>query len=166
MLKFVSKMAAFEEIPESYRRILNNFDLVNLDEYDRIRMERQWNVLVGDSDDDEEDFEGFEPEELYAPHDFVWTKPENQRDLFQFSDRIGHIRVLDGSRKALEYFQIFYSDEVLGKIVLLMNFNATIKRGRSNIGVWTDLTLEIILVQFYRILYIMDTMKERLVLLL
>ncbi len=25
---------------------------------------------MGDSDDDEKDFEGFEPEELYAPRDF------------------------------------------------------------------------------------------------
>lgn len=127
---------------------MNNFDLVNLDENERRRMERQWNALVGDSDDDEEDFEGFEPEELYAPRDFVWTKPENQRDLFQFSDRVGHTQVLDGSRKASEYFQIFYSDEVFGKIVRLTNFNATIKRGRGDIGVWTDLTLEIILVHF------------------
>ncbi len=83
---------------------LNNFDLVNLDENERRHLVRQWNVLVGDSDDNEEDFEGFEPEELYAPRGFVWTKPKNQRDLFQFSDRVGHTRVLDGSRKASEYF--------------------------------------------------------------
>ena len=73
-----------------------------------------WNALVGDTDDDEEDFEGFEPEKVYTPCNFVWMKSENPRDLFQFSERVGPTRVLDGSRTAFEYFQIFYSDEVFG----------------------------------------------------
>ena len=96
----------------------------------------------GDSDDDEEDFEVFEPEKVYTPHNFVWTKLENQRDLFQFSERVGPTRVLHGSRKALEYFQIFYSDKVFGNIVCLTNLNASIKHAIGNTNVWTDLTLE------------------------
>ena len=46
-------------------------------------------MLVGDSDDDEEDFEGFELEKVYSPRNFVWTKLENQRDMFQFSEIVG-----------------------------------------------------------------------------
>ncbi|KAK3590559.1 hypothetical protein CHS0354_008489 [Potamilus streckersoni] len=158
-------MAEFEESSEESEMSdfelsedLNNFDLVNMNENERRRLERQWNALVSDSDDDEEDFEGFEPEELYAPRGFVWMNKENQRDLFQFSDRVGPTRVLDGSRKASEYFQIFYSNELFDNIVRLTNLNATIKRGRGDKGVWTDLSLDEIKA-FYGILIIMDTMK-------
>ncbi|KAK3602011.1 hypothetical protein CHS0354_027014 [Potamilus streckersoni] len=100
-----------------------------------------------------------------AHHVVLFGRSPKTRDLFQFSDRIGHTRVLDGSRKASEYFQIFYSDEVFGKLVRLTNFNATSNVAeryrcvdRSHHGDHFG--------SFYRILYIMDTMKERLVLLL
>ena len=95
-MKFVYKMAEFNkksdesevsnfELSEDF----TNFNLVQLDENERRHLERQWNALEGDSDDDEEDFEGFEPEKVYTPRNFVWTKLENQRDLFQFSERVG-----------------------------------------------------------------------------
>ena len=61
-----------------------NFDLVQLDENERRHLERQWNALVGDSDDDEEDFEGFEPEKVYTPCNFVWMKSENQKFVSVF----------------------------------------------------------------------------------
>ena len=164
-MKFVYKMAEFDEKSDESEvsdfelsEDFTNFELVHLNENKRRHLERQWNVLVGDSDDDEEDFESFELEKMYSPSNFVWTKLENQRDLFQFSERVGPTRVLDGSRTALEYFQIFYSDEVFGNIVCLMNLKALIKRAIGNTGVWTDLTLEEIKA-FYGILIIMDTMK-------
>ena len=68
-----SEMSDFE-LSEDF----TNFDLVQLDENERRHLERQWNALVGDIDDDEEDFEGFEPEKVYTPCNFVWVKSENQ----------------------------------------------------------------------------------------
>ncbi|KAK3611672.1 hypothetical protein CHS0354_012043 [Potamilus streckersoni] len=95
MLKFVSKIAAFEGISEELSQDLNNFDLVNLDEKERRCMERQWNAFVGDSDDDEDDFEGFEPEELYVPHVFFFDeffflmKGKSKEICFSFLTELG-----------------------------------------------------------------------------
>ena len=70
-MKFVYKMAEFDENSDDSEMSdfelsedFTNFNLVQLDENERRHLERQWNVLVGGSDDDEEDFEGFEPEKV------------------------------------------------------------------------------------------------------
>ena len=90
-MKFVYKIAEFDEKSDEgevsdfeLSEDFTNFDLVQLDENERRHLERQWNALVGDSDDDEEDFEGFEPEKVYTPRTFVCMKSENQRFVSDF----------------------------------------------------------------------------------
>ena len=54
------------------------------------------------------------------------------------------MRVLDGSRTVPDYFQLFYSDTVLNKLVQFTNDNATKKKipeePEKNKGEWKALT--------------------------
>lgn len=93
----------------------NVFDLVNVEGEERQILNRQWNAIMGDSDDDEAEFEGFELEDAYVPRDFVLTKTNNEQDILEFSQRVGPSRVLDGSRTALDFFQIFYTNSVFSE---------------------------------------------------
>ena len=86
---------------------LGHFNLVNIPRNERADLERQVRDLVGQSDD-ESDFEGFEPEDAYEVPDFDdWEKVENYRNIVEFNEKMGPKRVLDGSRNAADYFQLF-----------------------------------------------------------
>lgn len=92
---------------------LGHFNIVNVQRNERADLERQFRDLVGESDD-ESDFEGFEPEDSYEAKDFDdWEKVENGRNIVEFNERTGPRRVLDGSRIAADYFQLFYTDNFL-----------------------------------------------------
>ena len=86
---------------------LGHFNLVNIPRNERADLERQVRDLVGQSDD-ESDFERFEPEDAYQVPDFDdWEKVEKYRNIVEFNKRMGPKRVLDGSRNAADYFQLF-----------------------------------------------------------
>lgn len=103
---------------------IGEFDLININANERNALERQWRDLVGDSDDDDE-FEGFQAADVYADRNFDnWVKTETQRNIPEFSERVGPTRIFDTSAKALEYFQLFYDDGVFMTIVNYTNLNA------------------------------------------
>lgn len=73
----------------------------------------------------------------------------------------GPTRILDGSRKAVDFYQIFYSDELFEKILEFTNLNAKRKREadpNSHRGVWYDVTLDEIKA-FYGISLLTEVMK-------
>ncbi len=125
---------------------IGNFDIVDLPREEINNRERQFRALVGDSDDDNSDFEGFEPEDAYGAPEFVnWIKSENNRNIIEFSERSGPTRVLDGSNRAIDFFQLFYTDELMKLIVEYTNLNAARKRDSdpdNNKGAWSDVTLD------------------------
>jgi len=115
---------------------------------------------VGDSDDEEE-FEGFEPADIYVDKTFdTWRKTENQRNIHEFEERIGPVRIFDASASALNYFQYVYTEEVFTSIVNFTNLNATRKHDADprNKGVWTDVTVPE-MKAFYGLVILMDIMK-------
>ena len=117
---------------------VGEFDLVNLNNRTRNDLERIWRNIVGDSDDE---VDGFNPEDAYVVPEFVnWDKTRNARQLHEFSERVGPTRVLDGSNRPVDYFKLFYSDNVFAEITRLTNLNAATKRARGDKGVWTDVT--------------------------
>lgn len=62
-----------------------------------------------------------------APEHFVWTDEFSVICRLLFSEKPGPIRVLDSSASVLNYFQIFYSDEIFNHIVECRNGNANKK---------------------------------------
>ena len=143
---------------------IGNFDIVNLPREEINNRERQFRDLAGPSDDSDSDFEGFQPEDAYQAPDFAtWDKIENNRNIMEFNERTGPTRVLDGSNQAIDYFQLFYTDDLLKKIVEYTNLNAASKREHdpdNNRGAWSDTTLEE-LKAFYGLLLLMGSMIGR-----
>lgn len=90
----------------------------------------------------------FEPEDANAAPEFGtwrWEKNENNRNIFPFTKRPGPTRVINGAANALDYFQLFYSDELFQNIVDFTNLNAQSKRAadrEKHKGDWTDISLE------------------------
>lgn len=63
--------------------------------------------------------------DVYADRNFDnWVKTETQRNIREFSERVGPTRIFDTSANALEYFQLFYDDGVFMTIVNYTNLNA------------------------------------------
>ena len=84
--------------------------------------------IVGDSDDEDDEFDGFNPEDAYIVPEFVnWDKTRNVHQLHAFSKRFGPTRVLDRSNRPVDYFKLFYSDHVFAEITRLTNLNAATK---------------------------------------
>ena len=95
---------------------------------------------------------------------------DNSRSLHEFNERVGPIRVFDGSATPLEYFQLFYSDVVFGKIADFTNGNARNKFdlaegegqgdgvGRRDIRTWKAVTV-VELKAYYGLLFLMEVMK-------
>jgi hypothetical protein len=107
---------------------LGHFNLVNIPSNERADLERHFRDLVGQNDD-ESDFEGFEPEDAYEVPDFDdWEKVENDRNIVEFNERTGSRRV-DGSRNAADYFQLSYTDKLFTHIANFTNRNAQQKKG-------------------------------------
>ena len=95
-------------------------------------LERQFRQLVGNSDE-ESDFDGFEPGDIYEVPDFDnWGKEENDQTIVEFNERTGPKRVLDASNNAVNLFQMFYTEEVFQHIVECTNTNAELKRGADS----------------------------------
>ena len=139
---------------------VGEFDLVNVNNAKRIELERQWQAIVGDSDEEDE-FEGWTAADIYVDKTFdQWRKVENPRVLHNFNERVGPVRNFDTSASALNFFQLFYSDDVFENIVNFTNLNANRKRGAdpNHKGKWTDVTVPEIKA-FYGILILMDIMK-------
>ena len=115
---------------------------------------------MGDSDDEQE-FEGFEPADIYVDKTFdTWRKTENQRNIHEFEERVGPVRIFDASASVLNYFQCFYTEEVSTSIVNFTYLNVTRKRFADprHKGVWTDATVPE-MKAFYGLVILMDIMK-------
>lgn len=96
-----------------------------------------------------------------APENFFWTDEFSVRCRLPFSEKPGPVRVFDSSASVLNYFQIFYSDEIFNHIVECTNRNANKKiteDANNNKGMWNDATLEEIKVH-YGVLIMMDIIK-------
>lgn len=136
---------------------LGAFDLVYLNENERDNIER----IIDDrnSSDDEDNWQFGD---YVAPENFVWTEEFSVRCRLPFSEKPGPVRVLDKSASVLNYFQIFYSDEIFNVIVECTNRNANKKKitedAKNNKGVWNDVTLEEIKVNC-GVLITMDIIK-------
>ena len=111
--------------------------------------------------------------DTYTTPEFVnWSKTfsDNSRSLHEFNKRVGPIRVFNGSATPLEYFQLFYSDVVFGKIADFTNSNARNKFdlaegegqgdgvGRRDIRTWKAVTV-VELKAYYGHLFLMKVMK-------
>jgi hypothetical protein len=59
----------------------SEFDLVNLNNRTRNDLERIWRNIVGDSDNKDDEFDGFNPEDAYVVPEFV-NKLRDSRYLF------------------------------------------------------------------------------------
>ena len=138
---------------------------------DARRRMRQENEEWYDSDDEGREFEGFHASDTYTTPEFLnWSKTfsANLRSLHEFNERIGPIRVFDGSAMPLEYLQLCYSDVVFGKIADFTNGNARNKFdlaegqgdgvGRRDIRTWKDVTV-VELKAYYGRLFLMEVMK-------
>ena len=56
---------------------VGDFDLIDVQQEDRERLERAWYNVMGESDEEDE-FPGFDPTEAYETPAFVdWAKTEN-----------------------------------------------------------------------------------------
>jgi hypothetical protein len=65
-------------------QLIGEFDLVNLNNRTRNDLERIWRNIVGDSDDEDDEFDGFNPEDAYVVPEFVnWDKTRNARQLHE-----------------------------------------------------------------------------------
>lgn len=112
---------------------LGALDLVNLDENERQQLEHFINDRESSGDEDDERY--------VAPENFEWTDEFSVRCRLPFSEKPGPVRVLDSSASVLNYFQIFYTDEIFNHVVECTNRNANKKRtedANNNKGVWQD----------------------------
>ena len=140
-----------------------DFDLLQLTEEERAEL-----VAVVNQEGNEESGDELDDENLplfYTRPTFQWTSgnyvPPEPSTKTKFERRPGPVRVLDGSGTALDYFQLFYSDTVLNKLVQFTNDNATKKRTEQpekNKGEWKALTLEEIKT-FYGLLIMKDMIR-------
>ena len=89
-----------------YFEDLGALDFLNLDENKRQQLEHFINDRESSGDD----------ERYVAPQNFEWTA----RDV-TFSDKPGPVRVLDNSASVLNYFLIFYKDEIFNHVVECTN---------------------------------------------
>ena len=132
---------------------LGALDLVNLDENERQQLEHFINDRESSGDEDDERY--------VAPENFEWTDEFSVRCRLPFSEKPGPVRVLDSSASVLNYFQIFYTDEIFNHVVECTNRNANKKRtedANNNKGVWQDVTLEEIKL-YYGVLIMIDIIK-------
>ena len=122
----------------------NDFDLLELTEEERAELADAFN-------DDSESGDELDDENLplfFTRPRFEWTggeyvEPQPPRKEFDWQP--GPVRVCDPSMKAVDYFQLYYSDTVLSDLVKFANDNAEEKRRtepEKNKGVWKNLTLE------------------------
>ena len=71
----------------------------------------------------------------------TFSATENSRSLHKFNELVGHIRVFNDLATPLEYFHLFYSDNVFAKIVDFTNGNAWNKFNRAEgDGILADMT--------------------------
>lgn len=75
---------------------------------------------------------------------YVWSEESTRRNLKMFSSAVGPTR--RGERRqasALEYFELFFDQNVWNLLVTMTNLNAQRKRATGNDGgAWKDVTLE------------------------
>ena len=164
-------MAGVSDSSES--EVSDDDEVLSADARRRMRQENEEWIARYDSDDEGRDFEGFHASDTYTTPEFVnWSKTfsDNSRSLHEFNERVGPIRVFDGSATPLEYFQLFYSDVVFGKIADFTNGNARNKFdlaegegqgdgvGRRDIRTWKAVTV-VELKAYYGLLFLMEVMK-------
>ena len=136
-------MAGVSDSSES--EVSDDEEVLSADVRRRMRQENEEWIARYDSDGRE--FDGFHASDTYTTPEFLnWSKTfsDNSRSLHEFNERVGPIRVFDGSATPLEYFQLFYSDVVFGKIADFTNGNARNKfdlaGGRGRVMGLADVT--------------------------
>ena len=138
----------------------HDFDLFELTQEERAELANAFN-------DDSESGDELDDENLplffTRPH-FEWTGGEYvepQPPRKEFDRQPGPVRVCDPSMKAVDYFQLYYSDTVLSDLVKFANDSAEEKRRtepEKNKGVWKNLTLEEIKA-YYGLLIMKDILR-------
>ncbi|VDI70876.1 Hypothetical predicted protein [Mytilus galloprovincialis] len=107
-------------------------------------LDRVLNILNEEENDDAEEFEGFLPDYIREPP-LNFQNVEFDMQNLDYTGISGPRRVLDGSNTALDYFQLFFTDELFNQICEWTQKNATTKIERDpehNKGKWTDITLQ------------------------
>ena len=121
----------------------NAFDLAEMTENERRQLDEAIDGWTDDSDGEDLDDDNL-PLFFNNPQ-FQWTRgnyvaPDAEKRV-TFSRRCGPVRVFDKSSiSALSLFQIFYSDEILSKIVTFTNENQRLKKEsdpENHKGKWT-----------------------------
>ena len=97
-----------------------NFDLVDVPIDQQIHLELQYLGIQQVNLTRTPISRAFEPEDANAAPEFGtwrWEKNENNRNISPFTERPGPTRVINGAANSLDYFQLFYSDELFQNIV-------------------------------------------------
>ena len=137
---------------------LGALDLIQLNDEERREVE---NLLDDNHNNDSGDDDDDTPVRYAAPENFEWTDTYTVNCREPFSERPGPVRLFDTSASVLDFFQVFYTDEVFTHIVECTNINANSKRRDdpdNNKGLWHDTTLDEIKA-FYGVLIMMDIIK-------
>ena len=77
-----------------------------------------------DSDDNEDDFEGFP---FHLPENMTWEKRRININTEPFQLTPGPMVNLPDSGKAIDFFMLYFTEEIIGKIVEFTNKNAQLK---------------------------------------
>ena len=144
--------------------LADGFDLVQLTEDERAEVANVVN-LERDGDEIGEEFDEENLPLFYQWPRFEWTGANyvapDPATRTVFDRRSGPVRVLDTSMTTMEYFQIYYTDEVFENLVQFANDNAADKRQREpdkNKGEWKPVTLAEIKA-FYGLLIMKDILR-------
>ena len=103
----------------------SSFDESDFDEDFSDDGEAVYQAIFGSEDsDEEEEFEGFP---LQLPANMTWTSTQFEQEIGPFSLQCGPMPNAPQQRSALEYFQLFFDNEIIEQIAEFTNRNAAKK---------------------------------------
>jgi len=77
-------------------------------------------------------------------HDFEWSSEQSEVEIPSFSQAVGPTNVMPRESSAVDFFQLFVDNRILGKIIAETNRYAcqSLQARNKDIGSWKDISLE------------------------
>jgi len=77
-------------------------------------------------------------------HDFEWSSEQSEVEIPSFSQAVGPTNVMPRESSAVDFFQLFVDNRILGKIIVETNRYAcqSLQARNKDIGSWKDISLE------------------------
>jgi len=75
-------------------------------------------------------------------HDFEWSSERSEVEILSFSQAVGPTNVMPRESSAVDFFQLFVDNRILGKIVAETNRYAyqSLQARNKDIGSWKDIS--------------------------